>query len=385
MSAFARKALRTLNRHLAEERDRNQAHKQRLIDEALALRDEPDLDKAIQEIKELQRQWYTSVAGKRGHENRIWREFRAACDQVFVRRQEQDEAHRETLRANQKTREDVCEALKVLVQSANPGERELQQEFEALERRWNAAAELEVPGSAVRGLRRRWEAGVRRYRERVREDRRVQAREQMELLHRRAVLCEELEGYLEHPEDAGSVLQDIQARWQGLPALGNRLLQEQIDRRYQSAQSALVEQGDRLAAQLKDMAVNRERRENLCLHMEVLAGMESPPEEARQRLALQVERLSEHMREGEGDVRTEPMRLEQEWYLTGPAGEQSRASLEQRFLSALRAMTDGPGDDGIAGALENPGSTGSPSCGLLRVKEPSSNHAPQNRIGDELH
>ena len=299
---------------------------------------------------------------------------------MFERRQEQDEAHREKLRANRKTREDVCEALEVLVKSAGPGERELQQDFEALESRWSAGAELEVPGAAAQGLQRRWEEGVRRYRECVREYRRDWDLEQMELLHGRAVLCEELEGYLEHPEDARSVLQDVQARWQGLPALGNSVLQEQIDRRYHSAQSALVERGDRLEAQLKDMAVNRERRENLCLHMEVLAGMESPPEEARQRLALQVERLSEHMREGEGDARGGAMRLEQQWYLTGPAGEQARASLEQRFLRALRAMTDGRDGYGSAGAPDH-GGAGSPPGGLLRSKEQRSNHAPQNRIG----
>ncbi len=372
-----RQALRTLNKQLAEERGRNQAHKRRLIDEARALMEESDLEKAVREVKNLQRQWHTSVAGKRGHENRIWQEFRAACDQVFARRQAQDELHREELRANLKVRQDICEALEVLVQSANPGVRELQHDFQALEGRWSAAAELQIPHSAAQGLLRRWEEGLRRYRDRVREFGRLKDREQLELLHRRAVLCEELEGYLEHPEDARPVLQDIQTRWQSLPALGDPAVQEQIDRRYLTAHRALVEQGARLEAQLKGMALNQERRESLCLHMEVLAGMESPPEEAQQRLALQVERLSEHMQQGEGDVHRGAMRLEKEWYLTGPPGEETKASLERRFLRALQAMTDDPADAAAPGALARPESGGSPPGGLLRSKRHRSHHAPQ--------
>ena len=362
-----RKALKVLNKHLAEERTRNQAHKQRLITEALALRDAPDLEKAIQEVKNLQRQWHTTVAGKRGHENRIWREFRTACDEVFARRHKQDETRREALTANQKTRQDVCEELEVLVQSVSAGERELQQGFQALEIRWNAAAELEVPQSAVRELLRRWEQAARRYRERLREFRYFQAREQLERLRRRAALCDELEGYLEHPGDGSLVLQDIQSRWESLPELGDAVLQDRIDRRYRGAQRALAEQGELLEAQLKGMAGNQEKRENLCLHMEILAGAESPPEAAQQRLAVQVDRLSEHMRQGEEDERREAVRLETEWYLSGPASEQARVSLEQRFVRALQVMLEGRADTATRGGPETNGSDGSREIALSGV------------------
>jgi exonuclease SbcC len=91
-----------------------------------------------------------------------------------------------------------------------------------------------------------------------------------------------------------------------------------------------------LLAQRED---NRKRREQICLHLEILSGVDSPPEWEKQRLAFQVSRLAGHMADGESDpLETDPQ-LEREWYLCGPAPASSAAALEERFERGRKALS----------------------------------------------
>ena len=78
----------TWRRNAAETRpsSASSSHESRLSVE------EPDLGRAIDETKRLQRDWHTTVPARQKDENRLWQRFRAACDAVFARRQAQQEA-----------------------------------------------------------------------------------------------------------------------------------------------------------------------------------------------------------------------------------------------------------------------------------------------------
>ena len=90
------------------------------------------------------------------------------------------------------------------------------------------------------------------------------------------------------------------------------------------------------------------RRAELCLHLEILAQVDSPPELTQTRLQFQVTRLTERMREGEKDPLEATSRLLQEWYLCGPAPASEAAALEERFLRARRSIEKSDLDDAAA-------------------------------------
>ena len=75
--------------------------------------------------------------------------------------------------------------------------------------------------------------------------------------------------------------------------------------------------------------------------MEILAGVESPPEAAGERLAYQVDRLSAAMSRGLKEQSIEPQaeaeEIEQRWYLTAAPSEQTQ-ELEQRFQKARQTL-----------------------------------------------
>jgi uncharacterized protein (DUF305 family) len=68
--------------------------------------------------------------------------------------------------------------------------------------------------------------------------------------------------------------------------------------------------------------------------MEILAGVESPPEVQQARLEFQVNRLAEAMGQGSGDKVGEMADIRREWYLSGGAPANQEKILQGRFEKA---------------------------------------------------
>lgn len=334
-----RAAMKRLEGHLAEERDRNQVQKRELIARVEALADEPDLGRAIEETKRLQRQWHTTVAARKSEENQLWQRFRAACDVLFARRSEHQEAHAAKLDENLKRREDLCAQAEKLVGSDAAAD-ELTSSLQDLERRWQDTEALSIPRQAASALEKRWRTArgllESRYRQRLEE----QCRRDLDLLADQAARCERLERALETDRVAGLEPAAIEADWQALPKQRDPDLQAAVEQRFGRAVTALAQGGEVLDAFRSAFIAAGERRAELCLHLEILAQIDSPPELTKERLRFQVTRLTEHMRDGEKDPLQATSRLLQEWYLCGPAPARDAASLEERFLRVRRAIEE---------------------------------------------
>ncbi len=342
-----RGALKRLDGHLAEERSRNQALKRELIEKVETLIEEPDLGRAIDETKRLQRDWYTSVPARQKEENRLWQRFRAACDAVFARRQAQQEAHAAELGENLKQCEELCQEAEKLAAS-DTGAFELTSALRELDTRWREAEMLPVPRLAEAGLIKRWREACSRV-ERCRRERLAeQRRKDLDLLGDQAALCERLERTLEAQTGTEATLAETQAAWEAHPKQHDPEIQAAVERRFNRAAEALGEGGDKLAALRSSFAADGKRRAELCLRLEILAKIDSPPALMQERLQFQVTRLTEHMREGERDPLEATSRLLQEWYLCGPAPASEAAALEERFLRARRSIEKSDVDDAAA-------------------------------------
>ncbi len=92
--------------------DANVQHKQTIVEQAQALLSDPeDLQTRIDAIKRLQSEWQQVGVTPRGQDQRLWREFRKACDAVFAQRDADKQAAKAAQEAQYTQLEQAIEAL----------------------------------------------------------------------------------------------------------------------------------------------------------------------------------------------------------------------------------------------------------------------------------
>ena len=358
-----RTALKRLDDRLAAERADNQRLKEDLIARVRALVDAPDLAAAIEETKRLQSQWHTTVAARQRDENRLWQDFRAGCDAVFARRRQRYEAQAAELEGNRQHREALlaeAEALAGdLARAETPWPADLPGLLSDLAARWRESVHLPVPRPAGPDLERRWQQLQERFRTLGHEHQARQRRQTLDLLARQAQVCADLESHIAGQLADPQVLASAEAAWATFPPHADPTLQAAITHRFAQARAWFAAGAIGLPRREREAeaAANARARAELCLGLEILAQIDSPPACAQERLALQVNRLQEHLVAGERDPLAEASRLLERWYLIGPLPAERQEELEPRFqqvLAALLAATP-EGESGI----ENKSGTGS--------------------------
>ncbi|MGC8121198.1 DUF349 domain-containing protein [Marinobacter sp. VGCF2001] len=87
--------LKKLERPLDEERQKNEAAKQAIIERAEALIDHEPLQEAMDQAKALQSEWKSIGITRHREDRKLWQAFRNACDQIFERRSAQRSAQQQ--------------------------------------------------------------------------------------------------------------------------------------------------------------------------------------------------------------------------------------------------------------------------------------------------
>lgn len=330
------KALRHLDARLQTERERELHRRQSLIEHVQAQAAAGDARAAVETAKQAQAAWHPTVQASRREEQALWRQFRAACDAVFARRQaEQREADVER-QINLARKTALCEELEGLTagDSAALGEaRTRVQEAQAV---WTAVGP--VPRGTYKALEQRFAAACERLEERERDQEKVRREEEMQGLRQRALLCARLEALLEGQEPAVAVVAEAQHQWATLgpwQTVWTKTLQQRFDA---VCQALLGGAGTRQSV-VQRLEANRELKRTLCLRMEILAGVESPAEFAQARMEQQISRLSDSLSGGSAVAADENARdTEAQWYLAGLLPAALNQALEVRFQRALAAL-----------------------------------------------
>ncbi|BES71914.1 hypothetical protein RE428_29320 [Marinobacter nanhaiticus D15-8W] len=81
--------LKQIEAPLNEERRRNEALKQSIVERAEALIEHEPLNEAMEQAKELQKEWEAVGLTRHREDRKLWQAFRAACDTIFGRRDAQ--------------------------------------------------------------------------------------------------------------------------------------------------------------------------------------------------------------------------------------------------------------------------------------------------------
>lgn len=111
--------MNTLSGHLDEERARNEARKQAIVERAQQLTEHSPLTEAMQEARELQKQWQGVGITRHREDRKLWKAFRAACDEIFARRDEKRQQQvQATSEADQSAEAELTQARRWLDEPA---------------------------------------------------------------------------------------------------------------------------------------------------------------------------------------------------------------------------------------------------------------------------
>ena len=298
-------ALAPLREVLSAARDRAKAGRQALIDEVAALAAKAMERELPSQVKAIQAKWQAEAKDlplAQRDERALWKQFRAACDAVFDARQSKRKEEDGRRNEHRHALQELCAQIEQFARVADKDDQEIRRALRDLQDQWKQKAGASSPDP--RELESRFTKG--RTAVEAMLSARVRSREAAvwRTLAAKERLCGELDALLRAggasaPVEAKSVEAQSAAareRWAALPALPAAWEKKLLARR----DAALVALSEAAAA-AKYLARMEQgagaRREGL-LELELLLGLESPPEFQPQRLALQVKQLKERFSSG---------------------------------------------------------------------------------------
>ena len=272
--------INTLSSRLDEERQRNEARKQEIVQRAQALVDTSPLSDAMDEAKALQKQWQDVGITRHREDRKLWKAFRAACDQVFARRDEQRQRRQQEISASDQAARGILSRAEALMGDGNTDEHHANTLVDELE----AAANTPVSAGTGKELRR---------------------------------VANELRGLLIQRRHLASMRQ-----WQQWIAqrVDGELSVDELPQHWQELQS--------------ETPVSDPRQ--LVVLGEILSGQPSPEEDQSLRMELQVRRLKEGFEGGQDAKGNTLEAIVARWCLSLPR-ESLTLPLAKRLQRALEA------------------------------------------------
>ncbi len=346
---------RNIDIQLNNQRQAGLRYRQQLIERVQQLADEEsDLALAIDQAKRAQAEWNTVVVrSTRKTEEALWKSFRAACDKIFQRREAETQAREQILADNTASKSKLCDALDAHIQQLNADNWQTTlQAVDGIKQHWVTIEP--IPGLLRVTLEKRFQAGLNALAAAVHHIQRQRTQRLWSALQKRACGCEELEALLDQSatSEVFAEIHAIQSAWEDLPAVEEAFLsgvQIRFDRALSTLESRDPQARDAAIRQLRAAAGEKHRQ---CLEMEVLAGIDSPPEYTEQRMQLKVTQLSErfdgrsvdgHNAQAlEADDLTSHYQVildaQQRWIESGMLPADEMQALEHRFEIAANAL-----------------------------------------------
>jgi hypothetical protein len=305
----------------------NAADKQALIERASQLAAVTDLARAIDEVKRLQAQWKTTGPVPHAQSQSMWDEFRASCNAVFERRQQELAQQDATLEQAKSAAEALCQQVEQACQEG-PADRPT---GEARLREWQDAFHGlgELPRADARRLRDRYQRATAKYESQIaglarRDAEAVEANVLAAARHVRAYQRAVVSGDSSRDELKAAAESFIAGvpRW---PGKGIPQALRQSLARTDSPEFTTTDDSAR------EMALRK-----LCIRAEILGGMPTLPGDASLRRAQEMQMLSQGLGQArQADERVwEAMRIE--WLGLAAAAPAVHDELEARFMRCLR-------------------------------------------------
>ena len=294
--------------HIKAEYQKNIEAKEALIDAAKSLQDVEDLSQAIEQSKQLQADWKTIGMTPNKADQKLWQEFRAACDAVFSRRDEQRQQNKAQTEAN-------IELADVIVAKAEKAAQEGDSESKATLQQCQAEfAELGLPKAVYSKLRKRLS----------------DAQQQLEDSFSKAKLAKK--------QQAWTILADklMAISLKSTDASEAEVLYKAEDATVklpQDIDKSLIE--NKWNSDAADVSTSDALRD-ACIGLEIIAELDSPSEDQQARMAFQVQRLAQGLGQA-GSLQQQIANSVNQW-LALNADQAWQQRYNQALLTAAKSL-----------------------------------------------
>jgi exonuclease SbcC len=304
-------SIKLLRDRLSAEQARNHELKRQLINEITnQIAAEAPIATLVELTKQSQRAWQNVGICDRRVDQKLWKQFRTQCDSVFVLRDAATKEIKQVVNSHRQQAQDLCQQLRQSIQDDSIEKSQIQQ-FQQQFR------QIELDRSDTRVVK-DFDGLCKQAQQAIKARGSIALKTALLELKRRAQLCQQLE--------FGDISREaLLTDWESDVELPSDWA-ERIQQRRDQDVAEIQTQG----------AVNLETAQALCVRMELLAGLDSPPEAQQRRMQFQVERLKRELSQGLKETRTPDEQLREiqiAWYCLGPLTGDS-ATLFSRFQHA---------------------------------------------------
>jgi DNA repair protein SbcC/Rad50 len=282
-------ALAPLRGVLSAARDQAKARRVTLIEEATGMAAEALDRDAPAQVKAIQAKWQAlakELTLTQRDERALWERFRAACDAVFEAREAKRKQEGVLKREARSALENICVQLEELALATEGKDQDLRRGLRDLQEQWMRKAR--TSDSELRGLQSRFTNAKMAVEAALSARARTRAAAVWRDLAAKERVCEELDRLVLAGE-GGAAAAAAHAQWTALAVLPAAWEKAMIGRR----DAALRALGDIVAAAAHVVRIETcaESRREILLELELLLGLECPPELQGQRRALQLKQL----------------------------------------------------------------------------------------------
>ena len=301
--------------------DENIALKQRLINQAETLAEATAIVENLTSLKSLQARWKQIGVTRRGEDQKAWKAFKKQGDIIYNKVQELRQSQRDETDQQLDAYRDIIKAIQQLAKTANDLA-EADHQFSELQASYSQLPELprQLPEKLLEGIQRDYRNACDQFdngRSRIIKGRHNQ---QLDALRQKASLCTRLEALAASASE--QQLQEISQQWDSIE-LHNPGLSQRIEARRDSAHTDMDRD-----------AITAERR-MLCIRLEILMDIESPPEDRALRMQYQLQQMNQS---GLGQPVIDSKQLienmELDWLCMPGAEAEQQVALDERFQRA---------------------------------------------------
>jgi len=321
------KAMAMMTGPLDEQRRVEVARREQLIAETEKL--SPTDRHTLDTVRHLQEQWQEFARAlplERKQEQALWQRFRGACDAIFAARKESAHAADSERKAHLHVREDICAQLESATFSGDDKAQTaaITKALRDAAQAWHASGH--VPRASEAKIDARYKAAVASVQAQADAIRKRAGAAQANALRDKLRLTQALEAALVTDEAIDGA--DWEARWQALPALPGEY-ERVLHGRFAAAIAAAGDAGKRgaYAARLEQA---RATLLSEVLRLEIVAGVDSGAEFARDRLKMQVEVLQSSLKSGQKPM-TQAAQFLQLCAMPALADARTASRIEQLF------------------------------------------------------
>jgi DNA repair protein SbcC/Rad50 len=317
----------------------NGRQKQSFIAEAVKLAELEDKPKAMNEAKRLQQEWKKLGPTSYKEDKKYWEDFRAACDKIFAKRNEEQAEARASIDKAEAELVDILAALTKIIQLDDDAFRSSRGDFSDLQQSFASTLD-----PRIRKQRKKLVDDFNKLKSKIDTrfktlpDKKQQALKNAVL--EKATFLQTLEHELFASNDSGQ-FDALKAKlengaWSELSSSNNANLEKALQNRADSLRkTGSIEE-------LKQLAKDCEQQvRSLCIELEIRANIDTPEEDQSLRMQIQLDQLKQGFGQAKPDRKENAryaMDTELQAHCIGPVEKQTQASLITRLEQAVKKL-----------------------------------------------